>query len=97
MAGPQAPEPRPGGARRETRRRLAGVSAAARRHLGVTVALGLISTALVVAQATLLAHVVTRVFLGGATVADVAASLWWLAAVSVARGLVAPGVEGAGG
>jgi ATP-binding cassette subfamily C protein CydD len=82
--------------RRETRRRLAEVSRAARLHLAATVALGLASTALVVAQATLLAHVVTRVFMGGAGVADVAASLWWLAAVSVARGVVAAGFEGAG-
>jgi thiol reductant ABC exporter CydD subunit len=96
VAGPQAPEARSRGGRRETRRRLAAVSAAARTHLIATVALGLLSTALVVAQATLLAHVVTRVFLGGSTVADVAGPLCWLAAVSVARGLVAAGFEAAG-
>ncbi len=96
MADPQAPEAPPRSARRQTRRRLASVSAAARTHLGVTVALGLVATALIVAQATLLAHVVTRVFLDGATLADVAPSLWWLAAVSVARGLVAAGFEVAG-
>jgi ATP-binding cassette, subfamily C, bacterial CydD len=96
VADPQAPESRPRSARRETQRRLAGISRAARTHLAVTVALGLLSTALVVAQATLLAHVVARVFLGGAALADVTASLWWLAAVSVGRGLVAAGVEAAG-
>ena len=96
VAEPPEPEAGPRGARRETRRRLARVSPAARVHLVVTVALGLASTVLVVAQATLLAHVVARVFLGGAGVGDVAASLWWLAAVSVARGLVAAGFEAAG-
>jgi thiol reductant ABC exporter CydD subunit len=95
VAGPQAPEARPRGGRRATRRRLAAV-AAARTHLRVTVALGLLCTALVVAQATLLAHVVTRVFLGGSTPADVAASLWLLAAVSAARGLVTAGFEAGG-
>ena len=83
MAGPPASEAAPRSARRETQRRLARVSPAARAHLAATVALGLASTALVIAQATLLAHVVARVFLGGAAVADVASSLWWLAAVSV--------------
>jgi thiol reductant ABC exporter CydD subunit len=96
VASPPAPEARPRGARRETKRRLAGVSRAARLHLAATVALGLLSTALVVAQATLLAHVIARVFMGGATLADVATSLWWLAAVSAGRGLVAGGVEAAG-
>ena len=93
---PQAPEPRPRSARRETQRRLAGVSRVARLHMAATVALGLVSTALVVAQATLLAHVIARVFMGGETLADVTASLWWLAAVSAGRGLTAAGVEAAG-
>jgi len=96
VADPQAPEAPPRSRRRETQRRLAGVSRAAQAHLVATVALGLLSTALVVAQATLLAHVVVRVFLGDATVADVAASMWWLAAVSVARGAVAAGFDAAG-
>ena len=96
MAGPAGSEAAPRGARRETQRRLARVSPAARAHLAATVALGLVSTALVIAQATLLAHVVARVFLGGAAVADVASSLWWLLAVSVARGLVAAGFEATG-
>jgi thiol reductant ABC exporter CydD subunit len=64
--------------------------------MAATVALGLVSTALVVAQATLLAHVIARVFMGGETLADVTASLWWLAAVSAGRGLTAAGVEAAG-
>jgi ABC-type transport system involved in cytochrome bd biosynthesis fused ATPase/permease subunit len=81
---------------RETRRRLIRISRAARLHLGATVALGLLATALVVAQATLLAHIVTRVFLDGAALVDVAVSVWWLAGVSAARGLVAAGFESAG-
>jgi thiol reductant ABC exporter CydD subunit len=64
--------------------------------MAATVLLGLVATALVIAQATLLAHVITRVFIDGATLAEVAPSLWWLAAVSVARGLVAAGFEAAG-
>ena len=58
MADRQAPEAPARSARRQTRRRLASVSAAARTHLGVTVALGVLATALIVAQATLLARVV---------------------------------------
>jgi ATP-binding cassette, subfamily C, bacterial CydD len=85
-----------GADRRATRRRLAGVSRAARVHTAATVALGLVAAALVVAQATLLAHVVARVFVDGATVADVAGSLWWLVAVSLGRGVVAAGFDGAG-
>lgn len=80
----------------DTRRRLIGISRAARAHLAATVALGLVAAALVVAQATLLAYVVTRVFLEGAALSDVAPSLWWLAGVSLGRGLVAAGFESAG-
>jgi ATP-binding cassette subfamily C protein CydCD len=95
VASPPGPEPR-GDGRRETRHRLARASRAARLHMAATVLLGLVATALVIAQATLLAHVITRVFIDGATLAEVAPSLWWLAAVSVARGLVAAGFEAAG-
>ncbi|MBX5469201.1 MAG: thiol reductant ABC exporter subunit CydD [Thermoleophilaceae bacterium] len=76
--------------------RLIRASRAARLHLVATVALGLATTALIVAQATLLAHVVARVFVDGAALADVAPSLWWLAAASVARGLAAAGTEAGG-
>jgi thiol reductant ABC exporter CydD subunit len=95
VASRQGPD---GGARgrAQTRRRLASASRAARLHMAATVGLGLVSTAMVVAQATLLAHVIARVFMGGATLADVASSLWWLALVSVARGLVSAGFESAG-
>jgi thiol reductant ABC exporter CydD subunit len=71
-------------------------SRAARVHLVTSVALGLVAAALVVAQATLMAHIVARVFVDGATLSDVTASLWWLAAVSAGRGLVSAGFEWAG-
>jgi thiol reductant ABC exporter CydD subunit len=96
VAGQPGREARAESDGRETRRRLIGVSRAARLHLAATVVLGLLSTALVVAQATLLAHVVARVFLEGATLSDVSGSMWWLAGVSAGRGLIAAGFESAG-
>ena len=90
----QDPDARPRA--REAQRRLSRSSRAARTHLGTTVALGLIATALIVAQATLLAHVIAGVFLGGETLADVTPQLLWLAAVSLARGLVDAGFEATG-
>lgn len=77
---------------RELRRR----SGAARRHLAWTVALGLVATALIAAQALLLAHVIATVFLAGASLADVQGELVALAAVALARGAVAAGFESAG-
>ncbi|HET9593626.1 MAG TPA: ABC transporter transmembrane domain-containing protein, partial [Solirubrobacterales bacterium] len=81
---------------RETQRRLTRTSRAARAHLAATSALGLLATALIVAQATLLAHVIAGVFLGGEGLADVTPQLLWLAAISVARGLVDAGFEAGG-
>jgi thiol reductant ABC exporter CydD subunit len=86
----------PEGSRRATERRLIRASRAARAHLVTTVALGLVAAALVVAQATLIAHVVARVFVDGASLSQVAGALWWLAAVSAGRALVAGGFESAG-
>ena len=97
VAGPPASEAAPRSARRETQRRLArrqprprartwrrrSRSASSRRRS---------SSPRRRCSPTWSA----RVFLGGATVADVASSLWWLVAVSVARGLVAAGFEAAG-
>jgi thiol reductant ABC exporter CydD subunit len=94
-----ASRPEAGGAEPNVRgvgRRLARSSRAARRHLAVTVALGAASTALIVAQATLLASVITRVFLDGAALGDVSGGLIWLAVVAGGRGLVAAGFETAG-
>jgi thiol reductant ABC exporter CydD subunit len=81
---------------RETQRRLTRSSRAARTHLAAASALGLLATALIVAQATLLAHVIAGVFLGGEGLADVAPQLLWLAAISLARGLVDAGFETSG-
>ncbi len=81
---------------RETQRRLTRSSAAARTHLVGASALGVLATALIVAQATLLAHVIARVFLDGASLADVTPQLLWLAAISVGRGLVDAGFEATG-
>jgi thiol reductant ABC exporter CydD subunit len=77
-------------------RRLTRSSRAARAHLTTTAGLGLLATALIVAQATLLAHLIARVFLGGASLGDVAPQLLWLAAISVGRGLLDAGFEATG-
>lgn len=89
-----APPPR--SATRQIQRRLGRSSRAARLHLGFTIAFGAIEIAIIIAQATLLATVITEAFLGGADLAAVTPDLIWLAALSVARGLVAAGFESAG-
>ncbi len=94
-----ASRPEPGRAEPGARgvgRRLTHTSPAARRHLVVTVSLGAVSTILIVAQATLLARVVTAVFLGGATLGDVSGELAALAGIAVARGLTVAGFEAGG-
>jgi ATP-binding cassette subfamily C protein CydCD len=60
------------------------------------VALGLVATALIVAQATLLARVIVGAFLGDESLAELGPLLVWLAVVSVARGLVDAGFEAGG-
>ncbi|MEX2105393.1 MAG: thiol reductant ABC exporter subunit CydD [Solirubrobacterales bacterium] len=96
MASPQAQDPQARSRAREVQRRLTRTSAAARAHLASTAGLGIVATALIVAQATLLAHVIADVFLGGATLGTVAPQLVWLAAISVARGLIDAGFEATG-
>lgn len=78
------------------RRRLLRASSAARVHVAASVALGVAAAALVIAQAALLAEVVTGVFLGGASLGDVQGSLVALVAVAAARGVVAFGFESSG-
>lgn len=78
------------------RRRLTRSSRAAKRHLAVTVTLGAVELGLIVAQATLLAHVIAAAFLGGKGLGDLTGELLWLAAVAVGRGIVAAGFESAG-
>ena len=48
-----------------TQRRLTRTSRAARSQIGFSVGLGLVSTCLIIAQATLLAIVISGVFMGG--------------------------------
>ncbi len=77
-------------------RRLLRSSRAARTHVALAVALGALGAVLVIAQASLLAHVIDRAFLHGAGLADVRGSLAALAAVAIARALVAGGFEASG-
>lgn len=81
---------------RETQRRLTRTSGAARAHLVSTAGLGLLATALIVAQATLLAEVIVGAFLSGDSVAVLAPQLIWLVAISIARGLIDAGFEATG-
>jgi len=96
VASRRAQDPQARSRARETQRRLSRTSRAARTHLGSTVALGVLATALIVAQATLLAHAIADVFLDGASLGDVAPQMIWLAAITVARGLVDAGFEATG-
>ncbi len=96
MASPSQQDPAARSRARETQRRLSRTSRAARTHLASTVVLGVLATALIVAQATLLAHVIAGAFLGGDSLADLTPQLIWLAAISLARGLVDAGFETTG-
>jgi len=77
-------------------RRLLGSIGPGRRLLVIDAGLGIVSVALLIAQATLLADVITRAFLDGQGVADLRGELIALAALAVARGLVGAGFEAAG-
>jgi thiol reductant ABC exporter CydD subunit len=81
---------------RATQRRLGRTSRAARAQLVATVALGLLATALIVAQATLLAHVIVDAFLGGVSLGDLVPQLIWLLGISLARGAVDFGFDVSG-
>ncbi len=81
---------------REVQRRLIRSSGSARAHIALTVGLGLLTTALIVAQATLLAIVIAGVFIDGDSPSDVAGLLVWLAVIAVARGVVSAGFESSG-
>lgn len=81
---------------RETQRRLVRTSRSARAHIALTVGLGFAATALIIAQATLLATVIAGVFMDGDSPGDVAGLLVWLAVIAVARGLVSVGFESSG-
>lgn len=81
---------------RETQRRLIRSSRVARRQLGTTVLIGLVTTGLIIAQATLLAKVIAGVFMDGKSPAEVTPWLIGLAVVAVGRGLAAAGFESTG-
>jgi thiol reductant ABC exporter CydD subunit len=76
--------------------RLLRTSCAARRQLAASGALAVLAALLVVAQAVLLADVIARVFLHGASLADVRWELVALVGAIAARALVAAGFELAG-
>ncbi len=81
---------------RETQRRLVRSSRSARAHIALTIGLGFVATALIIAQATLLAIVIAGVFMDGDSLGDVTGLLIWLAVIAVARGLVSVGFESSG-
>lgn len=66
---------------------------AARLHLGVTITLALLTAAVVITQAGLLAHVIDRAAMHGASVADLRGTLIALAVVLAARALIGAGFE----
>jgi ATP-binding cassette subfamily C protein CydD len=68
--------------------RLLRYARSARGYLALTVGLGIVTAALVVAQALLLAHALARAAHDGATLASLRPSIGWLAAVVVARASV---------
>jgi ATP-binding cassette, subfamily C, bacterial CydCD len=73
--------------------RLLRYARATRTFIVVSVSLGVLSALLIVAQAWLLADVVSRAFLGGRTLAQLHSALYLLLAVVIARAVVAWGAE----
>lgn len=74
-------------------RRLVRESRVARTHLALAGALGVISAALIVAQAALLAYIIDRAAMHHATLSSLQGQLAWLAGVLLARALVNGGFE----
>jgi len=95
---PSTPDRSPDAGRkaRETQRRLVRSSRTARRQLVTTVLVGLVTTGLIIAQATLLAAVITGVFMDGRTLSEVTPQLVALAFVAAGRGLASAGFEATG-
>lgn len=81
---------------RETQRRLLRESRSARLPLIGTVGLGMVTVALIIAQAVLLARVIAAVFIDGQGFDAVAGDLIALAAISLGRGLADSGFEALG-
>lgn len=84
------------GRARLTQRRLLRESRTVRLPLVATVATGMITTALIIAQAVLLARVIAAVFMEGEGLAAVAPDLAWLALISIGRGLADAAFEATG-
>lgn len=78
---------------KDLQRRLAASGGAARAQIAISAGLGAAGTALLIAQATLLAQVIAAAFLDGASLGDLTPKLLWLAAIVAGRGLVAFGFE----
>ncbi|HEX7610226.1 MAG TPA: thiol reductant ABC exporter subunit CydD [Solirubrobacteraceae bacterium] len=74
-------------------RRLVRESRPARAHLALAAVLGVISAVLIVAQAALLAYVIDRAAMGGASLARLQPQLLALAGVMLARALIDGGFE----
>lgn len=74
-------------------RRLIRESRVARTHLALAAVLGVISAALIVAQAALLAYVIDRAAMHHATLSSLEGQLAWLAGVLLLRALVSGGFE----
>ncbi len=81
---------------RELQRRLNRSGRAARLQLGATVAIGAVGTVLIVAQATVLAQVISRAFMEGAVPSELVGALLALVAIALGRGLVGFGFEWTG-
>jgi ATP-binding cassette subfamily C protein CydCD len=80
----------------ELQRRLLRSAGPGRRLVAADVLLGIVAVGLLIAQATILARVIAGVFLDGRDLGDVGSDLVALAAIALARGIVAAGFETAG-
>ena len=73
--------------------RLLRYARATRTFLYISVSLGVLGAVLIVAQAWLIAEVVSRAFIGGRSLAQLRGPLTWLLAIVLARAIVAWGSE----
>ena len=73
--------------------RLLRYARATRTFLYISVSLGVLGAVLIVAQAWLIAEVVSRAFIGGRSLAQLRGPLTWLLAIVLARAIVAWGGE----
>ena len=90
----RAPDPRRSASL--TPRRLTKTSRASRSQIRVSVGLGLISSLLILSQATVLAIGINGALMDGRSLSDLSTELIWLLFVCIARGLVSAGFEATG-